>query len=77
LGEAGNTRYNPKYFTSAMRIGDEVLIDAPSQLRPERQHYTIPADTVVKGFGEGYDGRTLLELLEEGVHYNCALRPKN
>ena len=73
LGEAGNSRRHHLEWVSAMRIGDEVLIQSPGHYSSEMRSTTIPAATMLKGFGEELDGKTLAEVLDEGVHYNYTL----
>lgn len=67
LGEAGNP-FNGDQVT-AVRYGGEVLVASG------RRNEVIPASAVVKGFGPDKDGRTLEDLMEEGVVYSYALTP--
>ena len=68
LGEAGNSSYRVEDQCQAMRTSDFVLITS------EHKMTIISADTIVRGFGEDKDGKSLRELMKEEVIYNYALR---
>jgi hypothetical protein len=69
LGEAGNTSYHPKAWVSAMRIGEEVITQAPYHSDPTRRSVTLPSSTIVEGFATAINGKSLKEIMLEGVHY--------
>jgi hypothetical protein len=77
LGEAGNSAYPPSCFPRAMRIGDEVLITSKTanDLFPKKNGVTsiiLPASTKFSGC-ESCNGKTLGEIMREGVLYNYAM----
>lgn len=72
LAEAGNSNYHPNNQAHAIREGDVVLVVG---CRKSEENF-IPASTVVKGFyPEELNGKTLGEIMEEGVIYDHMLRP--
>lgn len=73
LGEAGNPSYNTKSQLSAMRFGDEVLIQGVRTSTGTRTMY-ISANTVAEGFCEAIDCKKLSEIMQEGVHYMYDLK---
>ncbi len=75
LGEAGNSGQHPSQYSTAMRIGTDVLVQVPAAWRRDDKNQTIPASTIAKGFGDDKDGHTLAEIMIEGVHYDHRLRP--
>lgn len=75
LGEAGNSSYHTEDQISAMRIGEDVLIQFPRHREKAKKCQIVPASFLIKGFGEDKDGKTFAELMVEGVHYNYALNP--
>jgi hypothetical protein len=72
LGEAGN-RSNSDSEIFAMRVGDEVITQSNGHFDPARRLYIFSAHTIVKGFGEKLDGKTLAEIMEEDVVYTYRL----
>ena len=75
LGEAGNSSYSTEAQISAMRIGNEVLVQFPHHREKGKRCQSISADLIAKGFGDGIDGKSLRDIMAEGVHFNYALRP--
>lgn len=73
VGEAGNPSYNDKNQLSAMKVGDQVLIQG-ARTKTGTQTMIIGVDTIVSGFGEELEGRTLGEILVDGVHYMYDLK---
>ena len=69
LGEAGNPSYRTQ--VSAIRYDDKVLVSFGTRAKDNN---IIPANTVVKGFMSEQDGRTLKDIMDEGVIYDYALR---
>ncbi len=67
LGEAGNPSRHPSDWVQAVRLGDEVLVAGTNR------DFVIPDSVVLDGFLMGRDGRTLRDVMEEGVVYNHCL----
>lgn len=57
---------------SAMRIGDEVIVDRPGFAE---ESITIPANVMIQGF-HGYDGKILRDIMKEGEVYDAFLTPR-
>ncbi len=69
ISEIGDPKHPASPRIDAMRINSEVIINGI------RGIHIIPADTVVKGFGEEKDGKTLRQLMIPEVIYNYFLEP--
>lgn len=69
ISEVGDPKHPASPRIDAQRINSEVIINGI------RGIHIIPADTVVRGFGEKKDGKTLRELMVPNVLYNYFLEP--
>lgn len=69
LGEAGSTGYTEANYVQAVRLGDEVIVS-----RKKNDSIIIPANLRAEGFNSDINGKTLKEVMEEGVLYDHKLK---